>query len=109
MQKCPKCGSEEVHRSRAKTRWETWRKEITGKRPYRCHKCGWRGWGVDTGPRFNDLEKEIAERALAPDPPNLKGTLLMRDETRRDNVNLQQLDRIHPVERAAPLDADDNT
>jgi hypothetical protein len=21
---------------------------VTGRVPYRCHGCGWRGWGADT-------------------------------------------------------------
>jgi hypothetical protein len=76
MQKCPKCGSDRIYRSRAKTTWEGWRKKITGKRPYRCHACNWRGWAVDTGPKFTDLEKQIAERAMALEPLNLNGTPL---------------------------------
>ncbi len=31
MHQCPKSRSEDVHRSRPKTQWESWRKEITGK------------------------------------------------------------------------------
>ena len=94
MQKCPKCGSDNIHRSRAKTTWENWRKETTGKRPYRCHACSWRGWGVDLGPRFTALEKEIAERAMAPEPPNLKGTPLMRDDRYPKAVDPRKLDQL---------------
>lgn len=39
---------------------------MTGKRPYRCDACAWRGWGVDLGPKFGDHDVEIATRALAP-------------------------------------------
>lgn len=96
MHQCPKCSADDIHRSRAKTKWESWRKEITGKRPYRCHACGWRGWGVDMGPKFGDLEKEVAERALAPEPPNLKGTALAREEERK-SVNLDALDSAEAI------------
>jgi hypothetical protein len=92
MQKCPKCDSDEIYRSRAKSRWEVWRKEITGKRLWRCHNCQWRGWGLESGPKFTDVERENAERAIAPDPPNLKGTSLMREERRPEPVNLKKLD-----------------
>jgi predicted RNA-binding Zn-ribbon protein involved in translation (DUF1610 family) len=93
MHQCPKCKSEHIHRSRVRTTWEGLRKEVTGKRPYRCHECGWRGWSIDLGPKFGDDELEVASRALAPDPPNLKGTDLARDE-RRDFVDLNQLDAL---------------
>lgn len=45
---CPKCNSSRVRRSRVKTRFETVRKYLTFKRLYRCHACGWRGWGHET-------------------------------------------------------------
>lgn len=80
MHACPKCKSGNIHRSRSRTRWETWRKSITGKRLFRCPSCGWRGWGVDLGPSFDDGERETAARALAPDPPNLEGTDFARAE-----------------------------
>ncbi len=92
MQQCPKCKSEDVHRSRAKSRWEQWRKEITGKRPYRCQACGWRGWGPDMGPKFDDVEREMAERALAPDPPNLKAAGFGREEQKDKEIKLKELD-----------------
>jgi hypothetical protein len=91
MHQCPKCNSDELHRSRPKTKWEAWRKQVTGKRPYRCHKCGHRWWAVDLGPRFGDEEVELATRAMAPEPPNLKGTALMRDEAQA-SVSLEELD-----------------
>jgi hypothetical protein len=80
MQHCPSCKSEAIHRSRTRNRWEQFRRELSGKRPYRCRECGWRGWGVDTGPRFTSDELETAQGALAPDPPNLSGTSFARRE-----------------------------
>ena len=44
---CPNCKSPAGHRSRSRSRWERWRKEITGKRPYRCDQCGQRWWAPD--------------------------------------------------------------
>lgn len=93
MQHCPACKSEDVHRSRVRTRWESWRKEVTGKRPFRCHGCGWRGWSFDSGPRFGDETAQLAARAMAPDPPNLKATTLAFDEGRAD-LKLDQLDSL---------------
>ena len=36
---CPKCHSTNLRRSPTRNWWERWRKEITGKRPYRCRTC----------------------------------------------------------------------
>jgi predicted RNA-binding Zn-ribbon protein involved in translation (DUF1610 family) len=41
---CPQCGSFTLFRSRHRDWKEALRKQLTGKRPYRCHKCRWRGW-----------------------------------------------------------------
>ena len=67
MDQCPKCKSADIHRSRAKTRWERWRQRITEKRPYRCRGCNWRGWGPDLGPKFGEEEIKQAEGAMTPD------------------------------------------
>jgi predicted RNA-binding Zn-ribbon protein involved in translation (DUF1610 family) len=100
MHQCPKCGSAHIHRSRAKSKWETLRKAVTGKRPYRCRACGWRGWGVDDGPRLNDPQSEFASRAEAPTPANLQGTALARDDHRLPDINLDALDAIDALEPA---------
>ena len=92
---CPKCKAETGHRSRSRSRWEQWRKEITGKRPYRCAECGARWWAPDEGPKFSEDERATAERALAPDPPNLAGTVLARDHAPIRDVDLAALD-LHP-------------
>ena len=41
---CPKCGEHALYRSRSRGVSETLRKKMTNRRPYRCHRCGWRGW-----------------------------------------------------------------
>ena len=90
MSRCPKCSKENVHRSRTRNWWERWRKEITGKRPYRCSSCNWRGWMVIDPSEFD----RATRRSMAPDPPNLKGTLLARaDPIQR--IDLKELDRFH--------------
>lgn len=41
---CPACGGYSLYRSHTRTWMESLRKSLTSKRPYRCHKCTWRGW-----------------------------------------------------------------
>ncbi|MFB3855560.1 MAG: hypothetical protein ACE148_17310 [Vicinamibacterales bacterium] len=41
---CPECGAAHVHRSHTRTRTERLRRRVTGKTPFRCMHCGWRGW-----------------------------------------------------------------
>jgi hypothetical protein len=48
MQTCPKCTSTRLHRSRTRTRLEAIRKYFGSALLYRCHGCGWRGWGKDS-------------------------------------------------------------
>jgi len=92
MRACPKCQSTDIHFSRARSNWEHWRKRLTGKRPFRCRACKWRGWGVDHGPSFSEAEIERAARAIAPEPPNLKGTVLAKPSNARD-VDFRALDQ----------------
>ena len=96
MDHCPKCKSEKIHFSRSKSRFEIWRKRITGKRPYRCFDCGWRGWAPDMGPRFSADVIDSSSRAIAPEPPNLKETALAPEPRRREDIDFQQLDRAIP-------------
>lgn len=91
MQQCPKCKSRSIHRSRSRGRWEQWRKQVTNKRPYRCSKCGWRGWGMDSGPTSSP-EARNAMRATAPEPPNIVGTSLAPADTPPREFELQALD-----------------
>jgi len=88
MGQCPQCKSNRVHRSRSRTRWERWRKQITGKAAYRCVDCDWRGWALDTG---SSTAAAIPADAI-PDPPNLRDSPLTRTE--RAGVRLEELDRI---------------
>ena len=108
MQHCLKCKSPDLHHSRTKSKWERWRKEITGRRPFRCPTCGWRGWGFDSGPVYSDAAREAAERALAPDPPNLKFTALSRVESVRKDIALAELDTLPPFGVAPRSDLSDS-
>jgi hypothetical protein len=67
MDTCPACGSPRVFRSRTRTKFERLRRELTSKRPYRCHACNWRGWAPD-----NLLIAAAGDVADAPaSPPDL--------------------------------------
>jgi hypothetical protein len=41
---CPGCGAHDLHHSRLSGRLERIRWRLTGRVPYRCHSCQWRGW-----------------------------------------------------------------
>jgi hypothetical protein len=91
---CPKCHSKSLRRSRTRNRWERWRKEITSKRPYRCHVCQWRGWlSVSV-----DVEETMPNLPTAADPPNLRGTMLARSDARQ-KLDLKALDEFHNAAR----------
>lgn len=45
---------------------------------------------------FRDAEREAAERAIAPDPPNMHGTLLATELKHKAEVNLKALDVMEP-------------
>ena len=91
MRTCPKCESEDIHRSHTRSTWESWRKKITGKRPYRCHACGWRGWGLDFGARFGDhdaqslTERTVLDVPYVSEPPE-------HSDARLSNADLSRLD-----------------
>jgi len=106
MNNCPNCRSDSIRRSRTRSRWEELRKELTGKRPYRCGECGWRGWVVDLGPEFSRDEINVAQRAVAPKPPNLKYTEVSREKKVPADVDLSRLDWREPPR---PYDPDNDT
>ena len=61
MRKCPTCGSQhDVRRSRYRP-LERLLKHLTRNRPYRCHRCGWRGWGPPE--RLEDYARGVARGA----------------------------------------------
>jgi hypothetical protein len=92
MLQCSKCGSADMRRSRVKSAWETWWKQITGKFPCRCGKCGARGWRSGfTARRANNASGGSA-RAISlvhsrvSDAPPSAGRLRM------DELDLEALD-----------------
>ena len=90
MPLCPKCHSASLRRSATRSRWERWRKEITGKRPYRCRACRWRGWK-----RIGIVEEDVVpSHGRASEAPNLKGTALARLDPRTD-LDIKELDKFH--------------
>lgn len=50
---CPKCNAEALHRSHAHSTLEEKRKQLSHKRPYRCHECQWRGWLEEAQLRYS--------------------------------------------------------
>jgi predicted RNA-binding Zn-ribbon protein involved in translation (DUF1610 family) len=48
MDKCPSCGSTRVFRSKTRSAFERFRRQLTLKHPFRCHACGWRGWAAES-------------------------------------------------------------
>lgn len=105
MPHCPKCQSKQIRRSRTKNRWERWRKEITGKRLYRCRACNWRGWRT-IGPSEQDGAVSHS-RTTAPHPPNLAETSLARPDPHLE-IDLKELDRFHsPSGKDDHVDKDD--
>jgi predicted RNA-binding Zn-ribbon protein involved in translation (DUF1610 family) len=67
MDICPACGSDRVFRSRTRTALERYRRQLTRKRPYRCHACDWRGWGADD--LLVSADGDLAD--APPAPPDL--------------------------------------
>jgi hypothetical protein len=90
VQECPRCHSPQIHRSRVRSTWGTWRKLITRRLPFRCSACTWRGWGKESGPKFSDAERKLAENALAPAPPNLQRANLKKNNLPESDLRRQQ-------------------
>jgi len=88
MLQCPECQSNHLRRSRSRSRWERWRRHVTGKAMFRCPDCGWRGAALD---QVVTVPAAPAPRAI-PEPANLKGSALARP--RRVGPALEELDRI---------------
>jgi UDP-GlcNAc:undecaprenyl-phosphate GlcNAc-1-phosphate transferase len=62
-QPCGSCGSRNVHRSKARSLYERYRKLHTQKRLFRCHDCGWRGWLFPLEGPSAPLEEAVARSA----------------------------------------------
>lgn len=68
MEHCPKCKSAKLRRSRTRHGLERMRRTLTGKAPFRCPDCGWRGWGFD----FGGTAEHPSGRSFDPVEPDLK-------------------------------------
>jgi hypothetical protein len=53
------------------------------KRPFRCHACNWRGWGIETERSFS---LEDVRQADAPQP-DLNAINSALEESRRKGAN----------------------
>jgi hypothetical protein len=47
---CPQCREDVLHHSRPRSWVERLRRRLTGRVPFRCYGCGWRGWLPEPGP-----------------------------------------------------------
>jgi hypothetical protein len=69
MLQCPKCGSPDTRQSRSRWIWESWRSQITATCPYRCAKCGTRGWAPVPTTGLEDSRPQLPEM---PAPPRMQ-------------------------------------
>ena len=96
MRNCPKCWTTRILPSRTRSKWELWRRQITGKRPFRCHLCGWRGWSDDFKAYFSD-------ETPAPDDDPTRGELRPFAGVRRQRgFSEADLSRLDGDERIEP-------
>jgi hypothetical protein len=66
LQGCPRCGKFPVLQSHRRGWWDRLRSHVTGKSPYRCRACRWRGWAHASWDRRQRSTKEgfrLARRA----------------------------------------------
>jgi hypothetical protein len=57
LEGCPKCGHFKLRESIFHGMWERLRHRLTGKRPFRCRGCGWRGWADESWDRRQRLDE----------------------------------------------------
>lgn len=74
-QACPRCHSERIHRSRARSIHERMKKEFTEQRLYRCRDCSWRGWLTPMQFPSEPALPQPVERPSAPDLSSMDRTL----------------------------------
>jgi hypothetical protein len=76
-QTCPSCGDVDVHHSRPRSPLERFRRRLTGRVPFRCHHCAWRGWRREVEPGLADaerpIERELTESELERLDPGARG------------------------------------
>jgi len=75
---CPLCDGA-VHHSRTRSWLERLRRRMTGRVPFRCRTCGWRGWCHDPTPRgggLREVHRALTDAeldGLEPDPTDSEG------------------------------------
>ncbi len=73
---CPACKAA-MHHSRARSWVERLRRRLTGRVPFRCRECGWRGWREEPseglhGPR--EIHRDLTDAELERlEPDHFKG------------------------------------
>jgi hypothetical protein len=97
MESCPKCQSMRVHVSRTRSRFERIRRSITGKSPFRCSECGWRGWAFD----FSSAQSRTEGVDVATAEPNLAALdAAIERNAASDDVDLDRA--LSPAARPRP-------
>jgi hypothetical protein len=75
---CPSCGKAPLRHSRTRSWFERLRRRITGRVPYRCHACNWRGWRLESvagiGPR--EIHPALTDSELENLEPDSEGDRL---------------------------------
>ena len=92
MDRCINCGSHMIYPSKTRSKWEKLRKQYTSKRPFRCHCCEWRGWGIELGPKFVSDDLALASQVLAPKAPDLDNVKTPAFKTHANDLALSLLD-----------------
>ncbi len=65
---CPQCSAGALHHSRPRSWIERFRRRLTGRVPFRCRGCGWRGWLVEVAPAVQgprEIHRDLTEAELA--------------------------------------------
>jgi len=66
-----------MHHSRTRSRLARTRRHITGRVPYRCHSCNWRGWHEDITPdaqQIREVHRALTDAELERlEPDHAKG------------------------------------
>ena len=86
MKACPACGHDDIHHSRFRSWVERLRFNLTGRLPFRCHQCGWRGWREDTRPpgeSLREVHKQLTDDELENLDPDAEPTGPRRRPSRR--------------------------
>jgi hypothetical protein len=82
---CPACGSGQMRPLPTRTKWELWRRTLTGKRLFRCSDCKRHSWTLDQGPTHRGP-------VYLPEPGEPGAIGLGQD--RRSSLDLTTLDRV---------------